>query len=155
MGLDYVLSFVRRAAPPSGGPDDSELLERFAASGDGAAFAELLRRHGPMVLALCRRLLGHLQDAEDAFQATFLVLASRPGAVRAAGSLAAWLHRVAQRAALRARAARSRRLRAEALPGKLPHPAVAPGEPADWSALYEELDRLPERYRAALALCYL
>ncbi len=153
MELADVLSHIRRAAAPASGQSDGELLARFAASGDGAAFAALLGRHGPLVLSVCRRLLGHRQDAEDAFQATFLVLVSRAGAVSNRESLGSWLYRVAHRTALKARAAGDRRRRREAQVDELPHPAAPPGEPRDWGAVYDELNRLPGKYRAALVHC--
>src|SRR5262249_54414455 len=89
-------------------PDD-DLLRRYAGAADPRAFAPLGQRHGPMVLGVCRRVLGHAQDAEDAFQATFLVLARKAGSLRRAESLASWLYGVALRTALHARALRCRR----------------------------------------------
>ena len=81
--------------------DDAELVRRFVADRDEAAFAALVRRHGPMVLGVCRRVLRDPHDAEDAFQATFLVLARRAGSLRR-GALAGWLYTTARRSALRA-----------------------------------------------------
>src|SRR5689334_1920835 len=106
-----VLQFVRRilvarhleAAP------DQELLHRFVSGREEAAFAALLRRHGPMVLEVCRAVLANPSDVEDAFQATFLVLARRAGSVRQRGSVGSWLHGVARRTALKARAEATRR----------------------------------------------
>src|SRR5262245_37213504 len=152
MELGDVLSHVRRAVLPASDQSDGELLARFAASGDGAAFAALLGRHGPLVLSVCRRLLGHRQDAEDAFQATFLVLVSRAGAISNRESLGSWLYRVAHRTAMKARAVEVRRRR-EIQVDELPHPADPPGEPRDWGAVYDELNRLPEKYRAVLLHC--
>src|SRR5215471_9774452 len=91
------------------GPTDGELLERFVHERDDAAFTELVRRHGPMVHGVCRRLLVHLEDVEDACQATFMVLVRKAGSIRKPGSVASWLHGVALRVARRARAALGRR----------------------------------------------
>src|SRR6266851_1931048 len=97
---------------------DADLLERFVARREDAAFAELVRRHGPMVLGVCRRVLGNLDDAEDAFQATFLVLATRPRAVGNPSGLANWLYGVARRTALRAQVDAVRRFRRDRLGAK-------------------------------------
>src|ERR1700751_988349 len=90
---DLVLRYLRQLDDPA--PGDAELLERFCKGQDAEAFARLVRRHGPAVLGVCRRMLGHEQDAEDVFQATFLVLARNPGAVRKKESLTAFLYGVA------------------------------------------------------------
>src|SRR5262245_22523050 len=92
---------------------DGELLRRFVAANDEAAFAALVERHGPRVLGVCRRALGDVHDAEDAFQATFLVLARKATSVRDPASLPGWLHRVACTIAANARRARARRQRYE------------------------------------------
>src|SRR4051794_41263626 len=95
---------------------DGQLLQRLATAGDAAAqaiFAVLVERHGPMVLGVCRQVLGDPHDAQDAFQATFLVLARKAGAIRKADSAASWLHGVALRVAARARADAARRRAAQ------------------------------------------
>ncbi len=133
---------------------DGQLLRRFAEGGDGEAFGLLMRRHGPLVLAVCRRTLGHATDAEDAFQATFLVLARRAGHLGRGGSVAGWLHTVAYNLALRARAADARRRERERHAAR----EEAQAGPA-WDdvrpVLDEELARLPDKYRLPLILCYL
>ncbi len=134
----------------------AELLGRFAERRDEAAFSALVAHHGPMVLATCRRILPNGADADDAFQATFLVLAKKAGAISDPDRLAPWLHGVARRVSVRARsvAARRRAIESEG-PGDL---AVAPAsdDAHDLRAvLDEELSRLPEKYRAPLVLCYL
>jgi RNA polymerase sigma factor (sigma-70 family) len=145
-----------RAAGPDGALTDGELLGRFAAARDEAAFEVLVWRHGPMVLGVGRRLLRDAADAEDVFQATFLILSRRAGALRRRAALAAWLYRVAHRAALRLQAARARRAARERLPASdVPAPAAAAAEPDLAGALYDEVNRLPERYREAVVLCYL
>jgi RNA polymerase sigma factor (sigma-70 family) len=133
---------------------DADLLRRFASSRDEEAFAELVRRHGPMVLGVCRRVTGHPHDAEDAFQAAFIVLARRAGHLKHPEQLANWLYGVAYRTALEARAAR-RRVQEQPV-SAAPEPA-APDEPDNTDDLRrvidEELSRLPEKYRSAVVLC--
>src|SRR5436305_14587362 len=102
-----LLTLVRRVRRLAGGPTpsdgDADLLARYAALRDAEAFEALVRRHGPMVWNLCRRMLRHEQDAEDAFQATFLVLARQAASAGRKGTLAGWLYRVAFRIALKAK----------------------------------------------------
>ena len=104
-GYRQVLAHLQRSA---GGLSDGQLLERFVVRQDGAAFTVLVRRHGPMVLGVCQRLLTDGHDAEDAFQATFLVLARKAGSIRRPELLAGWLHGVACRTARKARGVRAR-----------------------------------------------
>jgi RNA polymerase sigma factor (sigma-70 family) len=155
-GLSKVIGHLRQAlAPPDRGPSDGQLLERFVADHDEGAFTALVRRHGPMVLGVARRVLRHTQDAEDVFQATFLVLARRAGSVVKRESVGSFLYGTAYRIALEARCLNARRAR-ERQVEQLPHPAVAAEEPQDWRPLLdEELSRLPEKYRAAVVLCEL
>jgi RNA polymerase sigma factor (sigma-70 family) len=150
-GLGQVLQHLQHAG---GGQTDGQLLARFAATRDEASFAALVRRHGPMVLGVCRRVLGHFHDAEDAFQATFLVLARKAASVVKRESVSCWLHGVAYHTALRAGAAIGRRRARERQVDEMPHPEVAPAEAQDWLPLLDrELNRLPEKYRAAIVLC--
>jgi RNA polymerase sigma factor (sigma-70 family) len=150
-GLRRVLDQLH---PPGAGLTDAQLLTRFISSRDEASFAALVRRHGPMVLAACRRVLGHAQDAEDAFQATFLVLARKAGFVIKQESLGSWLHGVACRTAMQAASANARRRAREREVEDMPHPEVMPEEPRDWLPLLDqELGRLPEKFRAAVVLC--
>ncbi len=144
-----------------GGLSDAELIGRFAdRRGEATAAAEvafeaLVRRHGGMVLGACRRVLRDPDAAEDAFQATFLVLARKAGSVRVEGSLAPWLHGVARRVAARARdQSRRRRLLEEKAGARAD--AEAPAPPDDLGPiLFEELDRLPAKYRSPVVLCHL
>jgi RNA polymerase sigma factor (sigma-70 family) len=134
---------------------DAQLLDSFIARRDEAAFAALLRRHGPMVWGVCRRVLGHHHDAEDAFQAAFLVLAKKAASVVPRERLAGWLHGVAYHTARKARTLAGRRRRREKLLAEMPEPCVADND--SWNDLGPFLDRelhgLPDRYRAALILC--
>jgi RNA polymerase sigma factor (sigma-70 family) len=138
------------------GLSDQELLQQFLAQGDESAFEVIVHRHGPMVLRVCWRALRQTQDAEDAFQATFLLLARKARSVRKQDSLASWLHGVAHRVSLQAQArwAIQRRHEGRVVP-------CGGGSPDDvtWgelrSLLDEELHGLPEKWRLPLILCYL
>src|SRR5258708_4889909 len=135
---------------------DGTLLDRFRRQRDEAAFEELLRRHGPMVRAVCRRMLGSTADAEDAFQATFLVLIRRANAVCRKAELANWLCAVAWRTARQALRRRTRLLQREQLVERMPEPAYVPDLPRDWLPLFDDaLQRLPGKYREPVVLCEL
>lgn len=157
--LGAVLHHIRAAAHPTdeAATSDGQLLARFAARREEAAFALLLRRHGPMVLQVGRRVLGREQDAEDVYQATFLLLAQKAGSIRKAESVACWLHGVAHRLAVKARAQSSSRAAHERKAGTMR--AANPPTSTAWrdfeSALDEALLRVPPKHRAALTLCYL
>jgi RNA polymerase sigma factor (sigma-70 family) len=154
-----VLQHLRRLAGPhpAAQPPDGQLLERFIAGRDEAAFAALVRRHGPMVLNVCRSVLRHEQDAEDAFQATFLVLARRAASLREPAAVAGWLYEVAYRIALKAQAQAARRRAREqkATPMTPTDPTLDMRLRDLHRVLHEELRRLPEKYRLPLVLCYL
>jgi RNA polymerase sigma factor (sigma-70 family) len=157
--LAAVLHHLRllAAAQPDRDLSDAELLERFRRRREETAFAILLQRHGPMVLSVCRRVLHNPHDAEDAFQATFLVLVRSAGSIRKGQSLASWLYGVAQRVATKARtqaaSRRTREQRGAAMPRIQPIDVLARQELRP--ILDEELATLPEKYRAPLVLCYL
>jgi RNA polymerase sigma factor (sigma-70 family) len=157
--LDRVVRHVHTAVLAGGrdGPTDGELLECFVRQRDELAFAALVRRHGPMVLGLCRRVVGNPQDAEDAFQATFLVLVRRAASLGAPELVGNWLYGVAYRTARKARAISARRRQREAQVEELPQPAVEPegGAAELWGLLDQELNRLPDRYRVPVVLCEL
>src|SRR3954463_1999046 len=111
--LSSVIAYIRQTAGgtlAAHGLSEAQLLARFHSQQDAEAFAALVYRHGPLVRSVCSRVLHHDQDAEDAFQATFMVLASRANTIRKAASLASWLHGVCFRAAMNAKRARSRML---------------------------------------------
>jgi RNA polymerase sigma factor (sigma-70 family) len=147
---------LRRAFLPGlAGTSDGQLLGRYVAGRDEAAFEALVRRHGPMVLGVCRRLLGHHHDAEDAFQATFLVLARKAGSVAPPEMLPNWLYGVARQTAVRARALAAKRRLRERPVGELPEPVASQPEPCDdlRAVLDEELACLPARYRVAVVVC--
>jgi RNA polymerase sigma factor (sigma-70 family) len=159
----HLLRHLRRLAtgPAADPASDAHLLERFIQRRDEDSFAALVGRHGPMVRGVCRRLLADAHAAEDCFQATFLVLARRAASVRPRAALAAWLHGVARRVALKARAANARRP-AQALPTGALAPADPRPDPLDQltarellNALEEEVARLPEAQRLPVILCCL
>ncbi|MFI5387336.1 MAG: sigma-70 family RNA polymerase sigma factor [Fimbriimonadales bacterium] len=146
----------------AGGLTDGQLLERFVQRRDEAAFAVLVDRHGAMVLRVCRQILGDEHDAQDASQATFLVLARRAGSITRRDSVACWLHGVALRVAAKARLADVRRRARERRGGEMmaarhvvDADAGALADPERWDRLHDELGRLPESFREPLVLCYL
>jgi RNA polymerase sigma factor (sigma-70 family) len=135
---------------------DSALLCRFVHEADEAAFASIMKLHGPLVFGICKRVLGHEQDAEDAFQASFLVLARKAKSIREQAALSSWLYGTAYRLCVRAKArsvSRSQRERQSSRPAQSgPHDDVTWNELR--SVLDEELARLSDRHRAPLLLCY-
>jgi RNA polymerase sigma factor (sigma-70 family) len=154
-----LLTFIRRLATSHGPSDvaDGELLRRFAVRREESAFVALMQRHGPMVLGVCQSILREGQDAEDAFQATFLVLVRKAGAIGKPASVASWLHGVAYRLATRVRAEAARRRARERQ--AVPMSSREPQEEVVWRdlrpLLHEEVARLPARYRLPFVLCYL
>jgi len=145
---------VEHLQQTSGGFTDGQLLGRFLATQDQASFAALVRRHGPMVLGVCRRILRDFHDAEDAFQATFFVLARKGASVVQRESVGCWLYQVAYHTALEAKEANARRRARERFMNDMPHREAVPVEAQDWQPLLDrELSRLPEKYRAAIVLC--
>jgi RNA polymerase sigma factor (sigma-70 family) len=141
-----------------GGLTDGQLLERFLRERDDAgeaAFRALIERHAPMVLRICRDVLADWHEAEDASQATFIVLACKAGSIRKRDSIASWLFGVACRVAAQAKAKSARRRRHEERNAGLAAAKIVKDDPrVDWLELYEEIDRLPEHLRAPLVLCY-
>jgi RNA polymerase sigma factor (sigma-70 family) len=138
------------------GQTDREFMDEFSIRGNQAAFAGLIARHGPMVLRVCRRVLNHEQDAEDAFQAVFLVLAENARSIRKREALAEWLHGVAYRTAMKAKRTAARRQNTVARLGALsPKPIESPTWDDVQTILDEEIQRLPAPYRAAFVICVL
>jgi RNA polymerase sigma factor (sigma-70 family) len=137
------------------GLDDGQLLDRYIRSRDEVAFEALVRRHGPMVLGVCRRIVGDEHEAHDAFQATFLVLVKKAASVVPREMVGNFLHGVARQTAVRARSTAARRRLRESLVANLPEPLGRPAEQWDdlRHMLDEELGRLPEKYRAAVVSC--
>jgi RNA polymerase sigma factor (sigma-70 family) len=164
--IHLVLQQLRRliAAPAAIANSDADLLRQFTEQRDQAAFTALMRRHGPLVLGVCRRVLGNAHDADDAFQATFLVLAEKARAIRNHAALGSWLYGVAYRVARAARTRAARRGTHEREEGEM-HPTrpttPSAADPAANAAdrelrvlLDDELNRLPAHYRVSLVLCY-
>lgn len=157
MAVDQLIKFVGRlrtvlASPEFAGYTDGDLLQRYVRQRDEAAFEALVRRHGPMVMGVCRRVLHNEHDAEDAFQAAFLVLVRKAATLRSPGMVGNWLYGVAYRTALEARKAAAKRRVKEA--NVVPQ-SVSPEDP--WAhlrpVLDQELEQLPEKYQAVLVLC--
>ena len=157
-GVDAFIHRLARGLAAEGlaGQSDRQLVERLLASAEEVVFEALVRRHGSMVYRVCWRTLQQAEDTEDAFQATFLLLAQKLGTLRKHESLASWLHGVAHRVALDARNRDARRRRHEA---RANGPSPAPPDEANWrevrAVLDAELAALPENQRLPLILCYL
>src|SRR4051812_19130691 len=141
----------------TGALTDGQLLDRYVARREAALFEAIVRRHGPMVWGVCRRVLRDHHDAEDAFQATFLVLARKASSVRAREKLGHWLYGVAYQTAMKARATRTRRRMREVQVPDFPDAEVGREEQPDdlLPQLDQELSRLPEKYRVPVVLCEL
>ena len=156
--LNPVIDRLRRAMlmRDGAGLTDGQLLEFFINQRDEAAFAVLVRRHGPMVLGACRRVLSNHHDAEDAFQATFLVLVRKADSIVPRGMVANWLYGVAYRTALKARTILAKQRVRERQVKEMPEPEAAEAEHC-WRDLQplldQELSRLPDKYRVAVVLC--
>jgi RNA polymerase sigma factor (sigma-70 family) len=157
--LSSVMQHLRRARllRESPGLTDGQLLERFLARREEAAFEVLVDRHGAMVLGVCRRVLHNAHDAEDAFQASFLVLVRKAASLLPRATVGDWLYGVAWNTALKARAAAAKRRRKESEVTDMPRqPPPAEAALRDWLPLLDqELQRLPDRYRAPIVLCNL
>jgi RNA polymerase sigma factor (sigma-70 family) len=157
--LSYVRQYIRKLVGLESGDvlADGQLLERYLARQDGAAFTALVHRYGPLVLGVCERVLSDPNDAEDAFQATFLVLVRKAAQLDRRGPLGNWLYAVAYRTALKVRAGAARRRAREREALEMPDKTATPE--AAWNdlrpVLDEELNQLPYKYRAPLVLCYL
>src|SRR5262245_5946652 len=154
-----LIQHLRRAVarPDEAGSSDGQLLSRYLATRDEAAFEAIVRRHGPMVLGVCRRLLRDRHEVHDAFQATFLVLVRKAASVAPPEMLPNWLHGVARQTAVRARSSAARRRLRERLVAQVPEPEARPADPCDGlrPLLDEELSRLPGNHRVAVILCLL
>src|SRR5882672_3376707 len=150
-GLNRVIQHLRRVVllQDGAGLTDGQLLKSYVEHGDESAFAALVRRHGPMVWGVCRRVLGNHQDAEDAFQVCFLVLIRKAASIASKTLLANWLYGVAYQTARKARATAARRGARERQVKDMPAPAAKGDEQLHDLAplLDQELSRLPEKYR--------
>ncbi len=157
--LTAVLRYIRQMMVPHQllMQSDSQLLQAFCVNQDQHAFAALVQGHGPMVWRVCRHVLHQTEDAEDAFQATFLILARRANSIRKTESLPSWLHGVAYRISLKAKEAGARRSarETEAQPRSTSDPAAEVSWREVQALLHQEVDRLPEKYRAPFVLCLL
>jgi RNA polymerase sigma factor (sigma-70 family) len=156
--MKTVIRHLRRVALlyAAEGLTDSQLLEAFLSRREEAAFEVLLRRYGPMVMGVCRRVLRNAHDAEDAFQATFMVLARKAGSLRSRELLANWLYGVAYRTAMKARAMNTKRRAKERHACAIPHSdAASSADEALLERLDHELSRLPDKYRVPVVLCEL
>ncbi len=160
MAAHDVADFLRRLrCSPYSADSDGDLIARFLTN-DQAAFDAIVKRHGPMVLAACRRMLPHPQDAEDAFQATFLVLSQKAASISGPEKLAGWLHGVARLTAAHARGERAKQGAKQRQVAEMPESAAPRDDPAIVNedrevrlVLDTELSRLPDHYRAVLLLC--
>jgi RNA polymerase sigma factor (sigma-70 family) len=155
--MDEVVQHLRQAVlkQDGAGLSDGELLGYFVEQQNETAVAALVRRHGPMVWGVCRRVLRNDHDAEDAFQATFLVLVRRAASITPREMVGNWLYGVAHKTALKARAMRTKRQAKETQVTEMPEPTVAQQNHGDdlQEALDQELSRLPDKYRVAIVLC--
>jgi RNA polymerase sigma factor (sigma-70 family) len=155
-GLQPVVWHLRRMAllHDGAGLPDSTLLGMFVDQSDAVAFEALLLRHGPMVHGVCKRILGNPHDAQDAAQATFLVLINKAKSVRRRAMIGNWLYGVARQTAIRMRSQNAKRWRREKQVAAMPEPQAKTSETTDdWETLDQELSRLPETYRIAIILC--
>ncbi|HEV3238580.1 MAG TPA: RNA polymerase sigma factor, partial [Gemmataceae bacterium] len=154
--VNRVIRHLRRAAFHQNGTGltDSELLEHYLTRRDEAAFEGLVHRHGPMVLGVCRRILRNEADAEDAFQATFLVFVRKAASIRSRSTLSNWLYGVAHNTALKAKAMNCKRHLKEKEAGTAPKQEARAEVWQEVQALLDaELSRLPDKYRIPIVLC--
>src|SRR5713226_1724195 len=155
--LNGVIRHLRRAVFLRGVQDltDGQLLDRYIVHREETAFESLVRRHGPMVLGVCRRILRHHHDVEDAFQATFLVLVRKAASIRPKEMVANWLYGVAHNTALKARALAMKRQMMEKQVSETPEPQVKQRDQNGnlQRLLDQELSALPEKYRILVVLC--